>query len=182
MFDNTSYAQLTQDANGYVYWRGKHVEHFSFGRDEASEQKEADRLAAKCLHLEALDIPVGPGLSYWNWFATIKQEHPYFPLLRLTPSFYEGDDGLLIIHSDKYYLICNHAYREISLNLGDPINHYHALLALGYRTIDAGQRSDLGQMYSSLEGVTQALDHHLPNSDWQQMPFLQAPYIRLRNS
>jgi hypothetical protein len=178
MFNNDAYPQLTQDANGYVYWRGGHVEHFSFGRDEAAEQKEVDELATKCQHLEALDVPVGPGLSYWGWFKTITHEHPYFRLLRLTPSFYEGNGGLLIIHNDCYYAICKGSYSQISLNLGDSINHYYALLALGYRTIDAGQRNDLGQMYSTLEGVTAALDRYLPNSNWEQMPFLQAPYIR----
>lgn len=46
---------LTKDSTGYVYWRGKHVEHFSH-RDFEEEAKEAKNLASRCLALESAGL------------------------------------------------------------------------------------------------------------------------------
>lgn len=51
---------LTINHNGYVFWRGKEVEHYSFNDPEASK-KAATRLARKCLAMEAAGIPITIG-------------------------------------------------------------------------------------------------------------------------
>lgn len=52
---------LTKDSQGYVYWRGHHVEHYSFDRTPEGrtlEQAEARELARRCKDLEAAGFPV----------------------------------------------------------------------------------------------------------------------------
>lgn len=48
---------LTQDTSGYVYWKGKSVEHFDFS-DKEKEADAAHSLVAKCQQLEANGFPV----------------------------------------------------------------------------------------------------------------------------
>lgn len=48
---------ITKDANCYVYYKGKHVEHYSY-RDEQAEENAAWHLYWKCRDLERLGIPV----------------------------------------------------------------------------------------------------------------------------
>jgi hypothetical protein len=43
---------LTKDHRGYVYWKGIHVEHYSF-QDPVREKEAAEELAAVCRKLEA---------------------------------------------------------------------------------------------------------------------------------
>jgi hypothetical protein len=55
---------LTQDHEGYVYWRGKQIEHFSY-RDSAPEAVAARRLGRACVEMETAGLPV----TVANWFA-----------------------------------------------------------------------------------------------------------------
>jgi hypothetical protein len=48
---------LTNDHEGYVYWKGKCVEHFSY-QDHQREAEGASRLAEKCRALEANGIAI----------------------------------------------------------------------------------------------------------------------------
>lgn len=60
---------VTQDAAGYVYWRGKEIEHYSFGRDrEIDEQTATRQLQRTCLALEANGRAVTQR-SYLDWIA-----------------------------------------------------------------------------------------------------------------
>lgn len=61
--------ELTKDGQGYIYWKGKHVEHYSFrGEDaEAREAEAAHDLADRCRHLENIGVPVSMTAAVWNW-------------------------------------------------------------------------------------------------------------------
>jgi hypothetical protein len=48
---------LTQDHEGYVYWKGRHVEHYSFS-DGVREKAAAEKLALACRTLELKGFPV----------------------------------------------------------------------------------------------------------------------------
>jgi hypothetical protein len=52
---------LFKDSQGYVYWRGRQVEHFSFGEDKDREREAALRLSQTCQALEAAGIEVRGG-------------------------------------------------------------------------------------------------------------------------
>lgn len=57
---------LVREGSGYVYWRGRDVEHYSF-RDVDAEKKAALRLASCCLKLEAEGNVVGHQSLYELW-------------------------------------------------------------------------------------------------------------------
>ena len=43
---------VSQDHNGYVYWKGKQIEHFSYGNQQ-DEKVGAEKFAERCRRLEA---------------------------------------------------------------------------------------------------------------------------------
>jgi hypothetical protein len=59
---------LTQDHEGYVYWKGIHVEHYSHDNYE-EKKRDAIELARRCLLLEALGKEVTCGNAIWLWRA-----------------------------------------------------------------------------------------------------------------
>jgi hypothetical protein len=62
---------LTRDQQGYVYWRGIRVEHYSFsGKDAYKRMKTAaEELARRCHILESKGIPVSCTTAVWHWNA-----------------------------------------------------------------------------------------------------------------
>jgi len=57
---------FTQDVEGYVYYKGVHVEHYShMTYDEAL--KELKELETRCLILEASDIVPNSSTAIWQW-------------------------------------------------------------------------------------------------------------------
>lgn len=44
---------LTRDLEGYVFWRGVNIEHYSFRADRQGEKRAAHRLAAQCRLIES---------------------------------------------------------------------------------------------------------------------------------
>ncbi len=57
---------LTQDHEGYVYWKGKHVEHYSHDNYE-EKKRAAEELAGRCRILESKGIPVTCNAAIWRW-------------------------------------------------------------------------------------------------------------------
>lgn len=57
---------LTQDHDGYVYWKGKVVEHFTFRDDDVAcsddnvgvGKRAAQRVAERCKYLESMGVPL----------------------------------------------------------------------------------------------------------------------------
>ncbi|HLO85484.1 MAG TPA: hypothetical protein VK203_10840 [Nostocaceae cyanobacterium] len=62
---------LTQDYNGYIYWKCSLIEHFSY-RDYDEEKQAAQKLAEICRSLENAVIPVNRE-NVWNWENLINQ-------------------------------------------------------------------------------------------------------------
>ncbi|OGW81653.1 MAG: hypothetical protein A3G33_08340 [Omnitrophica bacterium RIFCSPLOWO2_12_FULL_44_17] len=59
---------LTIDHEGYVYWKGKHVEHYDLSFAFSAEAKNpALELAERCKHLERKCVPVNVNSVIWNW-------------------------------------------------------------------------------------------------------------------
>ncbi|MBN3869540.1 hypothetical protein [Nostoc sp. JL33] len=52
-----SIEHLTVDHEGYIYWKGKVIEHYSF-QDYEEEKKAAEQIAAKCRYLESINVEV----------------------------------------------------------------------------------------------------------------------------
>ncbi len=59
---------MTIDHEGYVYWKGQHVEHYDFPFAFSKDGKtEALRLANRCQHLEKKGVEVSVTTAIWNW-------------------------------------------------------------------------------------------------------------------
>lgn len=65
---------MMRDHEGYVYWKGQQVEHYSFRDDTEGELAALTELAARCRWLEANQIPVTSVSAIWNW-DTNRTEH-----------------------------------------------------------------------------------------------------------
>jgi hypothetical protein len=62
MFHNIE--QLNKDSQGYVYWKGNRVEHYSFSYDGEGKEREATaakELADRCLFIESLGLEATAG-------------------------------------------------------------------------------------------------------------------------
>jgi len=57
---------LTKDHEGYIYWKGQQVEHYSF-TDYDKAHTAALELAERCKHLEKIGIEVNTTNAVWIW-------------------------------------------------------------------------------------------------------------------
>jgi hypothetical protein len=57
---------LTRDHEGFVYWKDRQVEHYSY-RDREKEKAAATELAERCRHLESLGVEVTTGNAIYRW-------------------------------------------------------------------------------------------------------------------
>ena len=58
---------LTKDHQGYVYWKGHQVEHYSFHGKYEEEKVAAEELGRRCRILEAKGILVSCTNAIWKW-------------------------------------------------------------------------------------------------------------------
>jgi hypothetical protein len=59
---------MTQDHEGYVYWKGKHVEHYHGSVCHSEEGKrELEELARRCRILESEGAEINVQSAVWNW-------------------------------------------------------------------------------------------------------------------
>jgi len=57
---------MTQDHEGFIYWKGSEVEHYSHQTYESAD-KAARELARRCIALEALGVKPTSGTAVWSW-------------------------------------------------------------------------------------------------------------------
>jgi hypothetical protein len=180
------YPNLSRDGEGYIYYKGIQVEHYSFPYNPEGEQLEREALAdllARCVKAEYLGVPVRTGtvIWAWSWFAEMDHTHPYLPLLRSMPSFWVkptaehpetnlpngyynvGEDGhLLVIEDGKRWLQWD--AEILMLHAWDPPNpdnlghYYHPMTALGWRIPNGGQVKGNGLTFATTEGITAFLE------------------------
>src|SRR5262249_54524458 len=96
---------LRKAGNGYVYWRGIRVDHYSFPDDEAGERAAAQELAEQCRHLEALGVSVRR-VGDFSWFAGMTTVTPtaYRTFVGGANNFLEHPDGSLawqFVHDNR---------------------------------------------------------------------------------
>lgn len=163
---------MTKDGQGYVYWKGAVVEHFSY-EDPEKERAAAEAMAKRCRHLEAIGVPVNGRTTVWfySWFEAMNANHAHKALLSRTPDFIEHPErGLAYTRRasagefDASVLIVwnGNAWAEeetvVERRAGEGV--YHALVAKGWGIAKAGQREDLGVCYANLAGVEALLARH----------------------
>lgn len=168
--------RLTQDGEGYVYWRGAHVEHYSFREDDReNEIQAATELIQRCKHLERLSVPVtcGTAIWSWEWFAGLTPEEiqalPELARELITShrDLYENDKGEFCWlesrpkEPEQYPYAVDGLFRVFSraglsgftLKSDDLGGFYHPLNATGWRIAQMGQGKDSGCCYATTDQV-----------------------------
>lgn len=166
---------VTRDLQGYVYWKGNRIEHFTYSAMDAAQLNAITRrLAEKCRHIEALGLPVC-GSTYFNsWLDEMPVDFPddYKQLLYLTGCLYEHPDGQAIFTLDgktedgwpvearflevKDGIITEHS---LPIKVGDV--PYHVLTGVwGCRLAQCGQPEHTGAGAASLPQVMDWLRRH----------------------
>ena len=87
---------VTRDHQGYVYWKGSRIEHFTFSVMQEDHLKHTtQRLAERCRHIEGLGLPVCGGSYLNDWLQEMPMNFPqvYKELLHLTGTLYEHEAG-----------------------------------------------------------------------------------------
>lgn len=172
-----SIEHLTHDHEGYVYWKGTVVEHYSFGWGSRAQFEAAARnLAQRCRHLEAIGIEVNTttAIWHWDWFARMTADCPFKDLLTALPGLYEHPGGQVAFCFAKLelrdeYGWPTHAFiveivagriqsRRLPVRLGDV--EYHALTSEGYLLARCGQPEHIGPAAAPLAGVIAWLCRH----------------------
>ena len=145
---------LTRDGEGYVYWKGVHVEHYSYSLETMAEQ--AAELARRCEHLESIGVPVTTGSAVWcwTWFETMTADHWAKPLLATRRNWYESERGIGYMDGDTYTFWDGGKWNEI------PGGGYHDMAAIGWHTPRAGQNENCGMVYATLEGLEEMFERH----------------------
>lgn len=166
---------VTRDLQGYVYWKQKQVEHFTFSKVEAGHLKAiTQQLAEKCRHIEALGLPVCASTYLNCWLDEMPLDFPraYKELLCFARSFYEHPDGRTIFPLDdkakdgwpveaRFLEVKEGAITEQSLPLKIGDVPYHALTGTwGCRLAQCGQPGHNGPEAASLAQVMHWLKQH----------------------
>ncbi|MBD2503885.1 hypothetical protein [Anabaena azotica] len=58
---------LKKDHQGYIYWRNKYIEHFSYKDDYEGERLAAEKLASRCKHLESIGVEIDIDSVVFRW-------------------------------------------------------------------------------------------------------------------
>lgn len=166
---------VTRDLQGYIYWKGNRIEHFTFSAMDAAHLKAiTQRLVERCRHIEALGLPVC-GRTYFNdWLAEMPVDFAdvYKQLLHLTGCLYEHPDGRAIFALDgktedgwpveARFLEVNDGIiteRSLPLKIGDV--PYHGITgAWACRLARCGQPEHTGAGAASLAQVMDWLKRH----------------------
>ena len=166
---------VTRDLQGYVYWKGNRIEHFTFSAVNAAHLKAiTQRLAEKCRHIEALELPVC-GRTYFNdWLDEMPVDFPetYKQLLHLTGCLYEHPDGRAVFTLEgktedgwpveaRFLEVKDGIIKEhsVPLKIGDV--PYHGITgAWGCHLAQCGQPEHTGAGAASLAQVMDWLKRH----------------------
>lgn len=172
------FKDLSKDGEGYIYFKGSHVEHFSYRPGEEAEEIEAcAKLVGKCRKLEAWNFPVNVVTAGWcwswfeNWDSLTADEQRLYHLFFATHfGWSENKQGDLafVIQDDWKSRACviavwskeTQQFTEQNAGYAPSQVSYHALDALGFETADMGQRENLGTVYATTAGVVGFIKRH----------------------
>jgi hypothetical protein len=167
--------RVTRNHQGYVYWKGNRIEHFTFSAMDAAHLKAiTQRLAEKCRHIEALGLPVCGSAYLNNWLdeMPIDFSDAYKQLLYLTGCLYEHPDGCAVFTLDgkteegwpveaRFLEVKEGIITERSLPLKAGDVSYHAITGIwGCQLARCGQPEHTGAGAASLAQVMDWLKRH----------------------
>lgn len=88
---------LTRDHDGYIFWKGQRVEHYSFA-DFYAGRAAAQDLAERCEKLESLGLPVNMRTSSDDALFDVPAGSPWIPLLlSVYSTMRRTEDGAVVV-------------------------------------------------------------------------------------
>ena len=124
---------LTRDHEGYVYWKNRCVEHYSYD-DKAREKAAAERLASRCRALEAKGLPVTGRTAISSVCAEAPDNRWVKPLTTYYCFFTKDGNTYALFHDGKgntLYLGQDQGQLTVKA-MPDPYTAFHELQNSGY--------------------------------------------------
>lgn len=130
---------LTIDHEGYVYWRGQTVEHYSF-TDIERERAAATELARRCRRLEGIGMPVDSRTVLLRSCYDAPAGTPWKPALRYYYAFFDGAtsaDSAAVFYraSGKPFAVMCLQGTPSAQDYPYVLDAYRALEAAGFRAV-----------------------------------------------
>lgn len=180
-------ANSSPEGSGYwIMWNGRSIEHY----DKLSQlEQKRQELTDACLHLKSLGITptTNSVVWHWSWFADLKPDNAYLPLLKLMPGFYlhgrteednrkakesccpqypvvESDGSVLIEYGNKL-VRCSNGYCTVTPYDSDTDFGYHIAARMHYHPAQMGQPYHCGPCYAETTGVLAWMEKYIPLCD-----------------
>jgi hypothetical protein len=153
---------LTRDGEGYVYWKGTHVEHFSHSDQEAMVAA-AIALGERCQHLESLGVAPSSRTAAWTfeWFADLTPGHEWIKFFEKGPTnLYEDETNpnrICAQLGENTLRVWENGTHSQDIVFTDFEVAYHVARAEGFKTLQAGQAENLGLIYAPAQGIIDRL-------------------------
>jgi hypothetical protein len=143
---------LTRDHQGYILWRGRRIEHYSY-RNRDDERIAAEKLGARCRSLEARDIPVTGRSAIMPIYETMPAGSAHLPLIERLYAAFADENGLpaCVIVSLPDGSARALAYQGDTLTARDFEGCYEAFHGCGYRRSLTNLLDDYGATANMLE-------------------------------
>ena len=178
---------LTYQPSGYVFWRGRQIEHID---TYDLFVQNAPELIRRCEHLDQLGIRPSTGtvIWHWSWFEDMPVGSPWVTLLGFCPALYEhgmtaerfdeataaccapgpvttpNGDVVLIVHGTpiRWDKANSKAVvlTDIKPGVGDFGGFYHVLKRYDYHSARCGQPIHNGPCYADFNGVVDWMEAH----------------------
>lgn len=128
---------LAKNGQGYVFWKGVSIEHFSYGENSAGERDAAIRLEARCRKLESLGFPVTSRTVLSPVCLSAPANTPWKLAMQRYYSFFKKNDSWIAIFykrggRDLETLVVRKAEESVKADTYETgFAAYHALLDEG---------------------------------------------------
>lgn len=146
---------LTRDHEGYVYWKNRCVEHYSYD-DKDRENAAAARLAARCQALESKGLPVTGRTAISTVCAGAPDNQWVKPLTTYYCFFSNNGQLSALFHDGKgntLHLGQNHGQLTVKA-MADPYTAFHELQNSGYTAENGPDTYDEFLVHMQRLGVT----------------------------
>lgn len=133
---------LTRDHEGYVYWKGVHVEHYSH-QNYDDMRRDALHLAQSCQTLETKGFPVNARTAIDAELLKAPADTPWLEAMCRYYSFFVKEDSVRIIfyrYAKKHEVVALEKRNGVVEGdlFGEAYDAYHGTVAQGYASVGGG--------------------------------------------
>lgn len=93
---------MTRNHQGYVFWKGRQIDHYSHSSDHAASRRDALDLAERCRALESKGFPVSGGALSRVCMLQAPADTPWLLALQRYYCFFEPSEGRIPVSNEIY--------------------------------------------------------------------------------